>query len=66
VGEYRADIVVENRFLVELKSVENLSRAHEAQVYNYLRLSRLPVAMLLNFGPAPVYRRLVLPVRSEA
>ena len=66
VGDYRADLVVENTFLVELKSVEKLSTAHDAQVYNYLRISQLPVALLLNFGPTPSYRRLVLPVRREA
>ena len=66
VGDYRADLIVENTFLIELKSVDKLSAAHEAQVYNYLRISRLPVGMLLNFGPVPGHRRLVLPIRREA
>ena len=61
VGEYRADLVVEGRFLVELKAVDQLHAIHEAQVYNYLRISRLPAALLMNFGPKPTYRRLVLP-----
>ena len=63
VGEYRADLVVEGTFLVELKSVDKLASVHEAQVYNYLRISRLPVALLLNLGVSPQQRRLVLPFR---
>ena len=66
VGVFRADMVVEQTFLVELKSVEKLLRVHEAQVYNYLRISKLPAALLMNFGPQPVYRRLVLPSRPQS
>ena len=65
VGSYRADIVVERKFLVELKSVEKLVKVHEAQVYNYLRISKLPVALLMNFGDMPSFRRLVLPRRAS-
>lgn len=61
VGYFRADLVVEGLFLVELKSADTLLRTHEAQVYNYLRISRLPIGMLMNFGPRPQIRRLVIP-----
>ena len=50
VGVYIADIVVEDRIIVELKAVETLAPAHAAQVLNYLKASGLPVGLLLNFG----------------
>lgn len=65
VGSYRMDFVVENTMVVELKSVDKLMAAHEAQVYNYLRISKLPVGLLFNFGPKPQHRRLILPQRQS-
>ncbi len=53
---YRLDLVVENRLLVELKSVEALAPIHEAQVLTYLKLSGLTVGLLINFN-VPVLRR---------
>ena len=50
VGKYVADIVVEDRLLVELKAVARLSGEHQAQVMNYLRAANLNVGLLLNFG----------------
>lgn len=47
---YRLDLVVEETVLVELKSVEKLSPVHEAQVITYLRLTGLPVGLLVNFN----------------
>mgnify|MGYP000964196578 CR=1 FL=1 len=58
IGDYRADIVVDGRVLLELKSVLQLVPAHEGQVLNYLRATRLEIALLLNFGPKPQFRRL--------
>jgi GxxExxY protein len=57
VGEYRADLVVDNRVIVECKSVEHIPAAYEAQVMNYLRASGISVGLLLNFGPKPVFKR---------
>jgi GxxExxY protein len=60
VGEYIADLVVESKVLVELKSCMNLDPGHEAQVINYLRASGIKVGLLFNFGrPKLQYRRLV-------
>ena len=59
VGEFRADLIVERRVIVEVKAVDRLIPAHDAQVLNYLRASHLPAALLLNFGPRMQYRRLV-------
>lgn len=57
VGEYFADLIVENAVIVELKSVEKLVRAHETQLINYLRATLFEVGLLLNFGQSPEYKR---------
>lgn len=63
VGDYVADIVVENAVLLELKASEEEHPVHVAQVLNYLKASKLPVGLLLNFGrPKLRYRRLTLRV----
>jgi GxxExxY protein len=49
VGEYVADIVVEGKVLIELKTVEQLDRIHEAQLLNYLKATGLQVGLLVNF-----------------
>jgi GxxExxY protein len=49
---FRADIIVESKVLIELKSVERLAPVHEAQILTYLRLSNLRVGLLMNFGSA--------------
>ena len=49
VGEYFADLIVENRVIVELKTVENLDRIHEAQLLNYLKATGIKVGLLANF-----------------
>lgn len=52
IGTHRMDLIVRGRVLVELKAVKRLKRAHEAQVLAYLKVSRLPIALLMNFGGA--------------
>jgi iron complex transport system substrate-binding protein len=47
---FRADLIVEGRVLVELKSVEQLARVHKKQVLTYLKLSGIPLGLLINFG----------------
>jgi GxxExxY protein len=49
---FRADLLVESRVLVELKSVERLAPVHPKQVLTYLRLLDLPIGLLINFGAA--------------
>jgi GxxExxY protein len=53
---YRIDLLVDNRVLVELKSVERILSVHEAQLITYLRLSGIRVGLLINFN-VPVLRR---------
>ena len=52
---FRADLLVENQLLIELKSVENLPPVHSKQVLTYLRLLKLPLGLLINFG-APTFK----------
>ena len=60
VGEFRADLLIENVLLVEIKSVTTLLPVHEAQLLNYLKATRIQVGLLVNFGPRPLFRRRVL------
>ena len=61
VGNYYADIVVDKRVIIELKTVEKLVPAHVGQVLNYLRASNLHVGLLLNFAkPKLEYRRVLM------
>ncbi|MGH7555867.1 MAG: GxxExxY protein [Longimicrobiales bacterium] len=50
VGQHRLDLLVEGRVILELKTVECLSKAHYAQVRSYLKASGLPLALLVNFS----------------
>lgn len=50
IGEYVADIIVEDKLLLELKAISTFSSSHDAQVINYLKATNLSVALLLNFG----------------
>ena len=59
VGEYFADLLVEDKVIVELKAVSRLLLEHEAQLLNYLRATPYEVGLLLNFGPKPDFRRKV-------
>ena len=58
VGQFEADLLVENCVLLELKAARALDPAHEAQLLNYLRATNIEVGLLLNFGPRPVIKRL--------
>jgi len=52
---FRADLVVEDKLIIELKSVESLARVHKKQLLTYLRMSELRLGVLLNFG-APLIK----------
>jgi GxxExxY protein len=54
VGDFTADLVVEDAVIVELKSVQRLIKAHEVQLVNYLVATGIPVGLLINFGEAKV------------
>ncbi len=59
IADYKADLLVNNLVLLELKTVRAVEPGHEAQTLNYLRATDIEVALLLNFGPKPSFKRLL-------
>jgi GxxExxY protein len=59
ISEFRCDILVNNLLILELKAARAIDPGFEAQTLNYLRATPIEVALLLNFGPKPTFRRLV-------
>ncbi len=57
VGEYFADLLVQDSIIVEIKAAKNLSPEHEAQLLNYMKATKIEVGLLLNFGPKPEIKR---------
>ena len=57
VGNYKADLIVNNLIILELKSVDYLVEEHELQLINYLKATNLEIGLLLNFGKKPEIRR---------
>lgn len=57
VGDYCADLAVEDKVIVELKAAEALCEDHEFQLINYLKATEIEVGLLLNFGKKPEFRR---------
>jgi len=59
VGEHSADILVDEKVIVELKAAKSLLPDHHAQLLNYLKATEIEVGLLLNFGPKPEINRKV-------
>jgi GxxExxY protein len=59
VGDYRADILVEDCIILELKASEEFNLAYESQLINYLKATDIEVGYILNFGKKPKYSRKV-------
>ncbi len=59
VGDYFADLIVNDLVIVELKAAESLCEEHEAQLINYLKATNLEVGLLLNFGKKAEFKRKV-------
>ena len=64
VGEYFADLLVDGKVILELKAVEKLITAHEAQLINYLKATNIQIGLLLNFGPKPEFKRKIFTRRK--
>ena len=61
VGQYLADILIDNKIILELKTVNAISDVHKAQVLNYLRATGIKLGLILNFAkPRFEYKRMVL------
>lgn len=59
VGDYFADIIVEDNVIIELKSAESLREEHKFQLINYLKATEKEVGLLLNFGKTPEFKRAI-------
>ena len=59
IGDYYADVLVDNKVIVELKAARSLSEENEAQLLNYLKATGIEVGLLLNFGLRPEMKRKV-------
>ena len=59
VGEFRADLVVNDVVLLELKTAKSIDFAFEKQILNYLRATNLEIGLILNFGSSPQFKRFV-------
>lgn len=59
VGEYYADLLIDNTIILELKACECLMDAHKAQLINYLKATDIEVGLLLNFGETPEFKRFI-------
>jgi GxxExxY protein len=59
IGEYAADILVEECIILEIKAAKILTIDHEAQLLNYLKATKIEVGLLMNFGPKPEVKRRV-------
>lgn len=64
-GAFRADLVVEDCLVVELKAVHTLDRMHDAEVVHYLRATSFEVGLILNFGPKAQIQRIVLDTEKK-
>ncbi len=58
IGQFKADLVVNEVLLLELKTAKTIDIAHSKQTLNYLRATEIEVALILNFGPVPQFKRL--------
>lgn len=65
VGEYFADLIVENKVITELKAAETLIEEHELQLINYLKATDIEVGLLLNFGKRPEVRRKIFSNKNQ-
>ena len=59
VGDYFADIIVEDNVIIELKSAESLRKEHKFKLINYLKATEKEVGLLLNFGKTPEFKRAI-------
>ena len=57
IGDYYADLLVDNRVIVEMKAAKSLVKENEAQLLNYLKATDIEVGLLLNFGTKPEFKR---------
>ncbi len=59
VGKFTADLIIEDKIVVELKAVSRLTRVHKAQIINYLKATDIEIGLLINFGDEPEFKRFI-------
>ena len=63
VGEYIADLLVEGKVIIELKTVDKIEKVHEAQIMHYLKATNIPIGLLVNFKhPKAEIKRIIFTV----
>ncbi|MEP6764867.1 MAG: GxxExxY protein [Gemmatimonadaceae bacterium] len=60
VGDFRADLIIDNTIVVEVKTGSAIHHNHVLQLANYLKSTSMEVGLVLNFGPKPTFERFVL------
>ena len=60
IGDFIADVIVENKIILELKCIKQINPVHEAQLVNYLKATGIEVGLLINFGEKLEIKRKVL------
>ncbi|MEA3431216.1 MAG: GxxExxY protein [candidate division WOR-3 bacterium] len=63
VGDYVADLMVEDKVIVEIKSVSKLEQVHEVQLVNYLKATEKEVGLLINFGKSVEVKRKIFDLK---
>lgn len=59
VGEFKADLIVDDKIIIEIKAVTSMTSQHEAQLINYLKATGIKVGLLVNFGDKLEFKRRV-------
>lgn len=59
VGMYRADLIVDGKLILEIKAMSRVGDAEKRQLFHYLRVTRIKLGLLLNFGPFPQVARVI-------
>jgi len=65
VGEYFADLLVENKVIIELKAADTICEEHENQLINYLKATDIEVGLLVNFGKRPEIKRKIFSNKNK-
>ena len=63
IGEYRPDLIVEDKVIVECKVATRILAAHETQLLNYLKATGINIGLIFNFGSQPTFRRMLFTPR---
>jgi len=66
VGNYFADLLIEDKIIVELKAAKKLKKEHEYQLINYLKATDIEVGLLFNFGKRPEFKRKIFSNRKTS